>query len=73
VVTDLGRLPGGGESDTIGINDRRSVIGVALTSGGVYHAGRWSRSGTITDLSASNEFAGRQLTRRTVVTVHSRH
>ncbi|MBN6040495.1 hypothetical protein [Amycolatopsis sp. 195334CR] len=48
---DLGTLPGGDYSATTAINNQGSVAGIANTSDGVSHPVRWSRTGTITQLS----------------------
>ena len=48
-VTDLGTLPGGTQSDAVGLNDNEQVVGYAYTSGGVQHAFLYS-GGSMQDL-----------------------
>jgi probable HAF family extracellular repeat protein len=48
---DLGTLPDGVYSATTAINNRGVVAGASRTADGVFHPVRWSRNGTITQLS----------------------
>jgi probable HAF family extracellular repeat protein len=51
VLTDLGTLPGGGNSTANAINDAGQIAGTSdRTSGGYGYPVKWSASGTITDL-----------------------
>ena len=48
---DLGTLPDGVYSATTAINNRGAVAGISRTTDGVFHPVRWSRNGTIKQLS----------------------
>jgi probable HAF family extracellular repeat protein len=48
---DLGTLPDGVYSATTAINNQGAVAGISRTTDGVFHPVRWSRNGTITQLS----------------------
>lgn len=49
VMTDLGTLPGGGQSYASSINNSGEIAGAAISSSGQYHAFSWF-SGVMTDL-----------------------
>lgn len=48
---DLGTLPNGVYSATTAINNRGTVAGISRTTDDIFHPVRWSRDGTITELS----------------------
>jgi probable HAF family extracellular repeat protein len=41
-MTDLGTLPGGGESRAVAINERNQIVGWAETKSGQTHAVLWT-------------------------------